>query len=290
MSGAQIPAVMTGVTRRPTSSLAAGTGGRLWLDVTPPRGTDVPRALVHRLSVSASPSAGAALTFDGTRTRVRRRPTPVLSPPLGGGDDLNFNECCGLSLHRVTLVPVDGTPFLSERFAADFIQIDCQGREGAGDLGRNENFFTFGEPVLAVGDARVVSRRDGLDENTPLVEPQGFTPETTLGNNVVLRLADGRHALYAHLQKGERARAPQPIRAPRPQLGKVGNTGQSGGPYLHFQLSDGPDAVASDGLPFAFERFTLIGTVSNVERVLTGTAPADVRAEPAGTRRRQHPL
>ena len=38
-------------------------------------------------------------------------------------------------------------PYLSERFATDFIHIDAQGRGAAGDLTKNESFFTYGEPV-----------------------------------------------------------------------------------------------------------------------------------------------
>jgi hypothetical protein len=292
-AAAEIPAVMTTATSH-ASSLPSGEGATVWLDLAL-RARRVPRALEHRLTVSAVLPSGESrtLTFDGARTRVVRRRAASLAPPLRGGPYLNFNGCCGLTPHRTALVPVDGRPYLSERFAADFIRIDGMGRGAIGDFTRNESFFTFGEPVYAVADGRVVRTRNDLPENPPLMEPPGseFTTRTTLGNNVVLRLRGGRHALYAHLKTGSvRVRPGQRVR--RGQiLGLVGNTGQSGGAHLHFQLSDGPDGPASNGLPFVFRRFSLTGTVSNVDAFLTGTANADVRPlRPVSPRRGQLPL
>jgi murein DD-endopeptidase MepM/ murein hydrolase activator NlpD len=66
-------------------------------------------------------------------------------------------------------------------------------------------------------------------------------------------------------------------------LGRVGNTGESGAPYLHFHISDGPAPLASNGLPFVITRFSWSGTVTNLDDFLTGTAPASVRARPAAT-------
>ena len=184
-------------------------------------------------------------------------------------------------------------PYLSERFAVDFIRIDDEGRGGAGDLTRNESFFTYGEPVYAVGDARVVSTLDDVPDNVPLIEPpnSAFTADTIIGNSVVLRLADGRYAAYGHLRPGSvRVRPGQRVRRGQ-MLARVGNSGLSGGPHLHFQLSDGPHPLASDGLPLEFRRFSLIGTVANVGEFLTGQGNADVRrlARPS-LRRGQLPL
>ncbi|MEV6979258.1 M23 family metallopeptidase, partial [Kitasatospora sp. NPDC093806] len=75
-----------------------------------------------------------------------------------------------------------------------------------------------GTPLLAVGGATVVSA--GWDG--------------AYGKEVVLRLADGRFAQYAHLSAvsvapGERVAAGQ-------QIGRSGNTGNSTGPHLHFEI------------------------------------------------------
>lgn len=294
-AGAQIPAVMATFSNAPTSSLATDAGGKFWLDLALAPGARIPRALVHRISARATLPNTQSRTwvYDTARTRVNRRRALSIAAPLRGGPYLNFNGCCGLSPHRTALPAVDGTLFLSQRFATDFIRIDEQGRGGAGDLTRNDSFFTFGEPVYAVANARVVRTRNNLPENVPLNEPPGssFTPATTLGNNVVLRLSGGRYALYAHLQRGSvRVRPGQRVRAGQ-VLARVGNTGQSGGAHLHFQLSDGPSPTASNGVPYVLNRFTLLGSVTNIDQFLTGAANADVHPlQPASPRRGQLPL
>jgi murein DD-endopeptidase MepM/ murein hydrolase activator NlpD len=74
-------------------------------------------------------------------------------------------------------------------------------------------------------------------------------------------------------------------------LARVGNSGQSGGAHLHFELSAGPNPLASDGVPFKLTAFSLLGRVSNVDEFLTGTVSADVhRLSAPSPRRGQLPL
>ncbi len=291
---AALPSVMTVNGAGPAATLPPAAGGTVWLDVALRRGAQAPRGLVHRISAGATLPGGRTrtFTFDGARTAVAQGAAPALGPPLRGGLWLNFNGCCGLSPHRLALAPVDGTPWLSERYAADFVRIDRQGRGGAGDLTKNSSFFGFGQPVISVGPGRVMRIENDLPSIPPLNElpPGSFNTRTTLGNNVVVRLADGRYALFAHLKRGSvRVRPGQSVRTGQ-VLGRVGNSGDTGGPHLHFQLADRVDPVASDGLPFVFSAFALVGSVSNVEAFLTGMAPADIRAVRPGDRRRRGQL
>jgi hypothetical protein len=295
IASTDVPTLMS-TASGPAAALAPGQSGTVWLDVTLPRSRAVPRALVHRLTVRATLPTDPkprTVTFDTARTRVLRRAAAAIASPLHGGLYLNFNGCCGMSPHRTAIAAVDGRAYLSERFASDFIRIDAHGIGGAGDLTRNESFFTFGQPVYAVGDGRVVSTREDLPENTPLNEPPGsaFTADTILGNDVVVRLDDGRYAAYGHLMTGSvRVRPGQRVHAGQ-VIARVGNTGMSGGAHLHFQLSDGAHPIASDGLPYALRRFSVAGAVTNIEAFLTGAGPADIRRVGApSVRRGQMPL
>ena len=51
-------------------------------------------------------------------------------------------------------------------------------------------------------------------------------------------------------------------------IGAVGNSGGSFGAHLHFQITDGPDLNASEGIPFEFRSFTHDGVAVENEMPL----------------------
>jgi murein DD-endopeptidase MepM/ murein hydrolase activator NlpD len=119
------------------------------------------------------------------------------------------------------------------------------------------------------------------------------TPDTAGGNRVVLDLGDGRFAVYAHLQAGSVA-VKQGDRITRGQhLAKVGSSGTSGGPHLHFQLTDRPAVVAGDGMPYVFDAFELTGQtppLADVLRYYDTLEPIPITTERIGPRRDELPL
>ena len=61
------------------------------------------------------------------------------------------------SLNRRALQAVNGQLRLSQRFAVDFAaRLDAEGRTHVGDPDQNASYFNYGQPVLAVGDGKVV--------------------------------------------------------------------------------------------------------------------------------------
>lgn len=103
------------------------------------------------------------------------------------------------------------------------------------------------------------------------------------GNHVVLDLGGGRYAFYAHLRKGSVAVHPGD-RVRRGQvLAKVGNTGNTSAPHLHFHLMDGPSVLGSEGIPYVIDRFALAGKIpdSGVPDDLSGDFRGHLAAEAA---------
>ena len=86
-------------------------------------------------------------------------------------------------------------------------------------------------------------------------------PEDIGGNQVVVQIRPDVWAMYEHLQPGSiDVRVGDRVAAGQP-LGRLGNSGNSDAPHLHFQLSDGPDILTSNSLPYLFDRYTLSGKV-----------------------------
>ena len=82
-------------------------------------------------------------------------------------------------------------------------------------------------------------------------EPTFDRSATLAGNHVIIRAAEA-FALYAHLAPGSVAvRSGQRVSV-GDVIGRVGHTGNSTAPHLHFQLMDSADAQSARGIPCAF--------------------------------------
>jgi murein DD-endopeptidase MepM/ murein hydrolase activator NlpD len=118
-------------------------------------------------------------------------------------------------------------------------------------------------------------------------------PGDYAGNHVVVEIAPGVFATYAHLQPGSLAVRVGERVTPGQRLGRLGNSGNTTAPHLHFQISDGPDIVTANSLPFVFDRYTLAGTV-DAETVVPAftepSAPALVIAGPPQAQSATYPL
>jgi Peptidase family M23 len=274
----------------PGNVLSKGEAAYVMMDVSFPRGAKVPRRLVHRLSISLRPpNEVVATTYDAAPTNVLRRQATVVAPPLRGDGWIVGNGCCSeLTSHRAGLLPVDGALHQGERFAIDFIQIQPSGLLATGPLDELSSYPYFGDEVIAAAPGKVVTVVDGLPETPP-----GALPPTTAaraaGNHVVVAMGRDRFALYAHLQPGSIGVKVGDRVATGTTLGLLGSSGNSNAPHLHFQLMDGSDPLASNGVPYRFNSFSVRGKLTNFGGLFAGQA-AKVAPQFAGMHRNQLPL
>jgi len=155
-----------------------------------------------------------------------------------------------LSSHRFSL---------SQRFAVDFLKVDVHGRTFRGDGLRHEDYYAFGQPILAPGDGVVIDMANDVDENVPKKPPseEDFrdNPYRALGNFVLIDHENSEYSLLAHLRKGS-VRVRRGERVKRGQLiAECGYSGNATEPGLHYHLMAGPDPFTSPGLPCIFTRF-----------------------------------
>ncbi len=130
------------------------------------------------------------------------------------------------------------------------------------------DYTIFHREVMAAGDGVVVEIGDKFPESL-VSDPSEFseersnatidklTPEigfrnSVCGNYIVIDHENGEFSNYCHLSEGTlRVKVGGRVRK-GDVIAKVGNTGHSSDPHLHFQLMDGKDMLTANGLPVMF--------------------------------------
>jgi hypothetical protein len=189
---------------------------------------------------------------------------PEIGPPLAGKGWVAINGCCEAGgVHRGSGLSANGSIYYGQRFAIDWLRLDEAGRLVHGDPADVHNYVCYGVDVLAVADGTVVQVLDGLPDQPPgkLPDPNTMTVENVLGNHVILDLGAGVYAFYAHMEKGSIVLAEGQHVKRGDVLGKLGNSGNTSAPHLHFHLMEGPSALASNGIPYLIDSFALAGRI-----------------------------
>jgi hypothetical protein len=202
--------------------------------------------------------------------------------PLTGPGWVALNGCCVPNIHRNVRVAAGTRIATPETFAIDWIQI-----EGDKFFERDgktvKQFPYFGSEVRSVADGEVVAVRDGMPESQPFMPPKTLqAPIDYAGNHVITRIGPDVYALYAHLQAGKIAvKIGDKVKAGA-RIGRLGNSGNSSAPHLHFGLLDRPDPLTGNSLPFVIDQFELTGKVeANEERKTLAVTPASGKIEAA---------
>jgi hypothetical protein len=275
----------------PSTTLAPGGSGMILMDVARSARAALPRTLVHRLTITQDPvQPSTATSYRTAPTTVVQHAAIRIAPPLRGPRWYVANGCCAsVTSHRGAVLATNGALHAPERFAIDFVQLSPQNTLFTGPADALSSYLFFGTDVLSVAPGRVVGKADGMAEATPGTRPAGITAATAGGNHLVIDIGHGHYAFYAHLQAGsmtvkvgDRVKTGQ-------VLAKLGNTGNSDAPHLHFHIMDSPSPLGSNGLPFQFTAFTARGTVTDEEALFAGQ-PVSAAAPPSGVHRDELPL
>lgn len=152
---------------------------------------------------SAVPSASPAVT-----------PTPTPSPqPVANPVKLEHDVPDNVDKECIYLFPVPNSREITQEYSAEHKAIDIAASSGS--------------PVYAAEDGTVsyVQIWDGSYDTTGMM---------SYGHMVEIRHADGNTTLYAHLSEINVQQGEKVVRGQR--IGRVGSTGNSTGPHLHFEV------------------------------------------------------
>jgi hypothetical protein len=161
-----------------------------------------------------------------------------------------------------------------EEFALDIAKLGDDGLTHRGDGTRFEDYYAYGVEVLAAADGRVISMANDQPEDTATMQRPGESQEaytkrqrndqakrlakgSVAGNYVMIDHSKNEYSLYAHLQpRSVRVHVGDHVKA-GDAIAKLGSSGNSTEPHLHFHVCNKPDPLMCAGIPVNFSNVTI---------------------------------
>jgi hypothetical protein len=143
-----------------------------------------------------------------------------------------------------------------QQFAYDFV-IWKDGSTCRNDCADNEDYYAFGQPILAPASGTVVAAVG----DRPDVMPGHVIEEIAPGNYVLIQVAEGAYLFVAHMQQGSvRVQVGDSVQVGE-EIGRVGNSGRTSEPHIHIHLQDSPTfrLYGATGLPLYFTDYLADG-------------------------------
>jgi hypothetical protein len=141
-----------------------------------------------------------------------------------------------------------------ERYTMDFVLLK-DGRPYSGDGTKNEQYYCFGQPVLAPADGTVVRVRNTSADN----EPGKATQEQGMGNVVIIAQGNNEYSVLSELKqnsitvkRGDKVKQGDPVAA-------CGNSGASPAPHIQFRLQNSHGYPLPLSLPIQFVDYIVDG-------------------------------
>jgi Peptidase family M23 len=136
-----------------------------------------------------------------------------------GGDNIKVNY------HRIDAV---------QKYAFDFVGYDKAGKSFKRKGLKNEDYYVFGQDVLAPADGTVIEAVSGIRDNVP-----GQTNRFAVGGNYLLiEHTKHEYSFIAHLRQGSTLIKAGDIVKSGQKLGECGNSGNTSEPHIHYHLQD----------------------------------------------------
>ena len=153
----------------------------------------------------------------------------------------------------------------AERFAMAYTVLK-DGRPYSGDGSKNEQFYCYGQPVLAPADGTVVQVNDTYADNPP-GRPDQVLPS---GNRVLISHGNQEYSLLSHLKQNS-IQVKQGAKVKQGDVvGECGNSGISPAPHLEYRLQNTKGVPFPQTLPAQFVDYVADGVPVAVGEPLRG--------------------
>ena len=108
-----------------------------------------------RSTTTSADGKSTDATLENFPVSVSRDPVLTLKPPFHGGTWLAGDGAANTTNHRRSIFAIDGHLYSPERFAIDWLKVGPNGDSRHDGSSRNDNWWGWGEPVLAVADGEI---------------------------------------------------------------------------------------------------------------------------------------
>jgi hypothetical protein len=144
---------------------------------------------------------------------------------------------------------------IDQRFAYD-LSLVKDGALFSGTGSKSEDFYGFGQPVLAPAAGKIVVADDLYQDNAP---GKGSDDDPPQGNAIVIDHGNGEFSMLAHLKSGSlKVKVGDTVKAGQP-IALVGQSGNSPIPHLHYHLQTTAVFQKGQGLPIQFTHLLVNG-------------------------------
>lgn len=156
--------------------------------------------------------------------------------------------------------PIKGLGLSSNfmRYAYDFILLDKDNRQFAGNANNDTDYFGFGKAVYSIGDGKVIyasnEHKDDKQFNIPGI---ATNPLELYGNCIAILHPNNTVSIYAHLKQNSLKIKKGDIVKGQQEIAAIGVSGSSFLPHLHFEIRSSI-AASAEGLPSYFSNVYLL--------------------------------
>lgn len=237
-------------------SIRGGQSAVVYVEAKMDKGMAFPDKIIHRVVTEDNSLEGAEIRTHATKLQV-------FTPPVEGSHWIAADGP-GNSVdnhHRRGNIILGGRAVNSRRFAIDWKKVK-DSISFSGDPKNVRSYFCYGEKIFAVADGTIISVKGGLPDNIP-GHGKEFHPAVPLtfenlpGNHIVIDLGNGHYAYYMHMKPGSlRFKTGDHVRKGQ-LLGNIGNSGDAREPHLHFEVTNSPQLLLGEGIPYVIDYYRL---------------------------------